>query len=202
MVLHEICPGALRWAAKYRGWIAAVTKDPPKKAPWKAWTWVKMCLIALPLTGAASTECVPGSACRDSQAGFSRVSEEFTRLYGRTFTCLSLSAGTQWEMERRITEHEYAESRTWSCYLKEFKVLTEKSENVAKRVISLRCMTTFLHYFEVKQGEKMTKCFFSYLKLAGKKKPETKSECLSAWLVVAATIQNQRSAQIKGAERR
>lgn len=28
-VLHEIGPEALRWAAKYRGWIAVGTKDPP-----------------------------------------------------------------------------------------------------------------------------------------------------------------------------
>lgn len=29
MALREICPRPLRWAAKYRGRIAAVTKDPP-----------------------------------------------------------------------------------------------------------------------------------------------------------------------------
>lgn len=59
----------------------------------------------------------------------------------------------------------------------------KKSENVAKRVIRLCCMITFFHYCEVKRGE-MTKRFWvvfvsSYLKLVGKK-PETKSECLSA----------------------
>lgn len=30
-VRQEICPEALRWAAKYRGWIVTGTKDPPKK---------------------------------------------------------------------------------------------------------------------------------------------------------------------------
>lgn len=34
-VLHEICPEALRWAAKYRGWIAVGTKDPPQKSTMK-----------------------------------------------------------------------------------------------------------------------------------------------------------------------
>lgn len=58
---QEICPKALRWAAKYRGWIVREQKTPPlpKKTHQKGWDLGKMCLIALLLKGTARMECVP-----------------------------------------------------------------------------------------------------------------------------------------------
>lgn len=46
-VHQEICPEALRWAAKYRGWTVG-NKRPPKTHG-KYWELGKMCLMALPL---------------------------------------------------------------------------------------------------------------------------------------------------------
>lgn len=44
-------------------------------------------------------------------------------------------------------------SRVLGRLIEQVQCLMKKSENVAKRVISLCCTITFFHYFEVKQGE-------------------------------------------------